>query len=331
MPSVSFVQCCRGRVDRTLLALFIGLFLSLGALQALAAPAGASPVLVPILDLLLNEQSDGAVPQTGQTIILDAVRVGKDLQVAKTLRFANIPSAPVDVHLTLPSGATVSMSRDPAVEGSETLIFSGVTDSVIGTVYFQGIETGQETLTVQAAGYDTLNTSLEVVPSSFFIETPSFSANQKTVLVNPNGLPQITIRSAALNVSGSVLEIQPLRANLSVAFNVVSSNRAIGTVSNVYNNLYSIDTRLFVASNQDSVNALFWPLSTGATELSIQQPEGFSAMNTASPTTATVNASAPSSKARFVMGCELNAGVIGTLILDVQGFARHGHYLWRRA
>jgi hypothetical protein len=79
--------------------------------------------------------------------------IGKDLQTALNLSLGIAPPAPVNVTVTISSGSIATVSRDATLEGTQTITFTNVNTTTVGTIYLQGRNIGTTTITVQAPGY----------------------------------------------------------------------------------------------------------------------------------------------------------------------------------
>ena len=77
--------------------------------------------------------------------------------------------------------------------GSNSVTFSGVTSTFVGTIYVQGLAIGSTQITVQAAAYNDDTASVTVDPSGFRLNASDFTRDVFAADVN------IQLRSARLN------------------------------------------------------------------------------------------------------------------------------------
>jgi hypothetical protein len=214
---------------------------------------------------------------TAPTISMADAVVGVDLQQGIGVSLGAVPPSPVDVTVTVSSGAIATLSTDPTVEGSTSVTFTGVSAQSVGSVYVQGRSLGNTVITVQAAGYSDDTSSVTVNPSGFYISNPAsaFSVDEAA------GNTLVRVWSVRLNPTTlNYSTTQPLRGGLSVDVPVTSSDPSVGTIT--------VSPITFTA-NQSFGDSAFDPLAPGTTDISITQPAGFSPpSNLATTVTATV-------------------------------------------
>jgi len=206
------------------------------------------------------------------------VTVGKDLQTSSNIHLQTAPPSPVDVVVTVDDPSIATITKDPDVEGTESITFEGVSGTTVGTYYIQGRSLGTTTVTMTAENYDSRTRTITVVPSGFVIGTPG---NFSTTTFSNN--TNVQIKSARLNPSTLAwASDQPLRAGMSpISVTLTNSDLAVGTI---------ITNPVVFNANVGSVNTQFDPIGAGVTTISLNTPEGFSTPSNYQQITATVNA-----------------------------------------
>ncbi len=213
---------------------------------------------------------------TAPDILLPAtLAVGLDLQSTVFVRLESAPPSPVDVTLTVASGAVATLSTDPTLAGSTTLTFTGVTGTTVGTVYVQGRSLGGTTLTAQAAGYADQVSAITVDPSGFIINSPS------SITTTVGSTRNVQVVSARLNPSTlNWAQTQALRGGLSAAVSLSIGDTGVGTLS---------PNPLSFSAGDTSMNTIFTPVAPGATTVEVLAPTGFSSPSNFRIINATVN------------------------------------------
>jgi hypothetical protein len=204
------------------------------------------------------------------------VTVGLDLQDGVLVTLQSAPPSPVDVTVTSSSGAIATLSANGTLVGGNSVTFSNVTSTSVGTVYVQGRSLGSTTLTVTAAGYTDGTASVSVQPSAFIINSPS-SITTTTSAANTN----VQIASARLNPTTlNWAQNQPVRGGLSVNVSVTSSNPAVGVITT---------SPVTFNGGVGTISTQFDPLAVGSSTLEVVQPPGFSTPSNFRSIPATVN------------------------------------------
>ena len=207
-------------------------------------------------------------------------RVGEDLQDNFSVSLGSAPPSPVDITVTVASGAVARVSDNALVLGGTTVTIPAVGNTQPRAFTLQGLAQGTTTLTVSAPGYVTNIQTVTVDPSGFVIAA-SDPLNTNTFAANA----QVTIGAGRLNPgtlawSGSV---QKVRAGLTVDVPVTSSNSTVGAIT---------ISPVSFASNASLVSTFFDPLTAGTTTLAAGTPSGFDTPSTSRQATATVTAPA---------------------------------------
>ncbi|HLA39107.1 MAG TPA: hypothetical protein VJ417_03880, partial [Candidatus Glassbacteria bacterium] len=191
--------------------------------------------------------------------IISNVTVGKDLQTSVFISLGVAPPNPVNVTVTSSNPAIAILSTSATTVGSNSVTFSGVTSTSVGTIIVQGIGRGSTILTAQAPGYNDATPTVTVDPSGFVINSPS-SINTTASAANVT----IQIASALLNPTTlNRVTNQAVRAGLAVNVPVTSSNPAVGTIT--------VNPVAF-AGGSSSVNTAFDPLAAGTTTIAVGTP-----------------------------------------------------------
>lgn len=195
-------------------------------------------------------------------ISMSSVTVGRDLQTALTVSLVHAPSGPVDLTITSNSAAIATISKDAQIEGSQSVTFTGVTDTNARTIYVQGRSLGGATLTATAGGYKNKVSSATVKPSGFLILSPA-----SIVTTVSTGAKPVNVYSSRLNETTMMRETdQAVRGGLTVTVPIVSSNTGVGTLS---------VAPLVFTGGQGSRTTQFQPVAPGSSTISISAPSGF--------------------------------------------------------
>jgi len=197
-------------------------------------------------------------------------RVGRDLQVAAQVTLENAPPEAVDVIVTVASGgeSLVTISKNQTAAGSNTLTFTGVTGTTVGTIYVQGRALGSTAVTGVAAGYNDATQTVAVDPAGFWLYAPGFSQAFTTTV----GAANVTVILAAKRLDPVTLNIsadQEVRGGLTVDIPVTSSNTAVGVITS--------SPVVFQGGTGTQKTTAFDGISVGTTIVSIPAPvPGFS-------------------------------------------------------
>jgi hypothetical protein len=213
---------------------------------------------------------------TAPAITVGASTVGKDLQQSISITLQNAPPNPVDVTVTSDSGLIAIVSKDGTLQGANSVVFTNVTTTSVGTVFVQGLGLGQTNVRAQAAGYAEGVGAVTVNPSGFVINSPG---NFTTTAAAANTNVQIAAaRLDPVTLNRSVN--QPLRGGLQALVEVTSSNTAAGTITT---------SPVTFLGNVTTVNTSFNPQAPGTSNIGVVQPAGFTLPNNLQQITATVN------------------------------------------
>lgn len=190
--------------------------------------------------------------------------VGVDLQTTGTVHLEGAPPSPVDVTLTVADNSIATLSTSATTEGSASITFAGVNSTTSKTFYVQGRSQGTTTMSCSAPGYNTVNYTITVHPSGFYIYSPA--ATYRTTVFSTN--TSVTIRSARLNPDTLAYSTtQAVRGGKTVEVYVTSSDPSVGVITTV---------PITFGANVSSVNTGFDPLAAGQTTVAVQTPSEFS-------------------------------------------------------
>ena len=233
-------------------------------------------------------------------ISLSAAGTAVNLQAGTAIYLPVAPPSATTVTVTIASPANAVMSSTGTSTGTSTLVFSNVTSSYIGTVYFQGLVAGSTTYSVTASGYTTGTEAVTVYPSGFSLypysssfSTTSFSGpTSVTVSVNP-------LLSGSLNVNSYGLAISPGVAPVNVTLS--SSNTKIGTITG---------SPITFGPGDTNKTVTFTPVSAGTANLNLGTTPGggYSTPGNYQSITATVTAPAITASNQIV-GVNMQASV----------------------
>jgi len=159
------------------------------------------------------------------SITLGDVTVGKNLQQSINVVLEAAPPSPVDVTVSVSSGAIAIVSDSAGTVGSDTVTFSNVTSSFVGTLTVQGLEVGSTQLNVSAPGYVSDTADVSVEPAGFIISTP----NDFTTSTTPRSISIQSYRLDPVTLNWSAR--QAIRAGLDVTVDLSNSNTSVGSLS----------------------------------------------------------------------------------------------------
>ncbi len=205
--------------------------------------------------------------------LITDVSIGEDLQQAFRATLEVTPPNPVDVTVEIISSSVSLVSTDPAVAGSQIVVFPGVTGTFAGTIYLQGLVQSSATqVKISAPGYNDWIADLAVDDSGFRLTGPSIASVGQ----------QRTLNAFAhrLNANGTLGENQQLRGGISsVDVVLTSSDTSVGTVV----------SPVTFSGGDSFLQTTFDALGVGVTTVTLTQPSGFSAPATNTSLDITVN------------------------------------------
>jgi hypothetical protein len=210
--------------------------------------------------------------------------IGEDLQDDFFVFLDTPPPNPVDITVTVGSGAIVRVSDNGTVLGGTTVTFPGVANTSTRTIFLQGLLQGTTTLTVSAPGYSTNTQTIRVDPSGFVVTIPGFPT--ATTLATNTFAANSELRIEAARLQPGTLDYsftQRVRAGLTVVVSVTSSDTTVGTMT---------ASPLSFGANVGVVSTFFDPLTAGVTAIAAEVPSGFDVPHTRREIAATVTAPA---------------------------------------
>ena len=209
--------------------------------------------------------------------------VGQNLQGPVSITLGATPPSPVTVTVTVSSTAvaTIVNSTTPTVEGSNTVTFTNVSSSFVGTIMVQGrAASGTTTVTAQAAGFADDTMTVTATPSGFVLLN---LGNFTTTTTGANATLQIT--PARLNPSTLNFELnQAIRGGFSTSVPVTEVDQSGSGVG-----VITVSPLAFTA-NQSSQITAFDPVNVGTSLISVGVPSGFATPSNFRQITATVTA-----------------------------------------
>ncbi len=210
------------------------------------------------------------------------VQVGRDLQQVVSISLGATPPSPVTVTVTVASTAiaTLVASTNGAVAGGNTVTFTNVTSTGVGSFFVQGrAASGTTTITAQAPGYADDVSTVTAQPSGFTVNAGNFTTT--TTAVNTG----LQILAARLNVTTRNFEAnQPLRGGVMALVPVTATDLTggpgVGTITT---------SPVSFNGNVSAVNTQFDPAVAGTSRISVGVPAGFDTPSNSREITATVN------------------------------------------
>jgi hypothetical protein len=209
--------------------------------------------------------------------------VGQNLQGPVSISLAATPPNPVTVTVTVSSTAvaTIVSSTTPTVEGSNTVTFTNVSSTFVGTILVQGrAASGTTTVTAQAAGFADGTMTVTATPSGFTLIN---LGNFTTTTTGANATLQIT--PARLNPSTLNFELnQAIRGGFSTSVPVTAVDQSGSGVG-----VITVSPLAFTANQSAQITA-FDPVNVGTSLISVGVPSGFATPSNFRQITATVTA-----------------------------------------
>ncbi|MGI9335711.1 MAG: PKD domain-containing protein, partial [Gammaproteobacteria bacterium] len=191
-----------------------------------------------------------------------SVTVGRDLQDIAGLSLAQAPTAPVDATVSISDPAVALLSTGRTTVGSGAVTIEGITGTFIGNIWVQALALGEAEITVAVPGYVTARFTVTVTPSGFAIVSPTAITTSAAA-----GNTTLSVSSGRLVPGSLVFSIaQPLRAGVSAAVEVTSSDTSVGAIA---------VSPLNFAAGDSTQTAQFDPAAPGTTVIEVQPPAGF--------------------------------------------------------
>ncbi|MCE5313769.1 MAG: hypothetical protein ABFD49_00170 [Armatimonadota bacterium] len=218
--------------------------------------------------------------------------IGCNLQLAKYVSFQTGPSSTADVTLSVDDESIATLSTDPLLEGSKTVILTGA-KSGFAKYYVQGCSIGTTNLTISAPEYTPASSTITVNPSGFVLDLSSITTNKYAANTS------IAIKSAMLSPDTlSILQYQNLRGGLSVDIPIDTSDAGVGIVTT---------NPATITANSSSATDSFDPVGVGSCVISLGTPHGFQIPSGRQTLTAIVNIPCIKITSVQKIGCNLQA------------------------
>ena len=219
----------------------------------------------------------GDITVTAPAISIGNITTAVKLQQSMGIYLPQTPPNPVTVTVTSSSPTLATLSTDPTVVGTSTVVFTNVTSQNVGTIYVQGQGLGTAQLTETAPGYTNGSGTITVQPAGFAF----YYGNANFTTTVANGPYNLTVYPFALNTGTLTLATYPLLVNPglgTITVPATSSDTSVGT----------IPTAPSFAPGASSATFQFNPLSTGTSTIMLGTPTGFSTPSQYVTGTATV-------------------------------------------
>jgi hypothetical protein len=205
------------------------------------------------------------------------VTTGLNLETNLGIYLPVAPPNPVTVTVTSNGPLISTISSNATIVGTNTIVFTNVTSTSVGTIYVQGAGIGATTLTVSAPGYTNGTSNITINPSGFtYYGVPNFtttaSSGPTTLTVYPTVLNPGTLTAQIIGH-----QVSPAAGNVNVP--VTSSNTSVGTITT---------SPLVFTPGSSYVQTTFQPLATGSSTITIGTPTGFSTPSQYTQITGTV-------------------------------------------
>jgi hypothetical protein len=212
------------------------------------------------------------------TVSPSSLEVGRDLQQAVTVFLQVAPPGPVTVTVSVASTAIATLSTDGTVAGNDSVTFTNVTGTTVGTVFVQGrTASGSTTLRAQAPGYADGQATVQARPSGFVLNTPSFTTSASAANTS------VQIIAGRLNpATNALVAVQQVRGGVTVGVPVTATDQ-VGTGVGAL----TVSPVVF-GPGASSAFTQFDPATAGTALISVGAPPGFETPAASTQITATV-------------------------------------------
>ncbi len=215
------------------------------------------------------QNQSGIVTVTAPGISIGNVTTAVNLQQSLSINLTQTPPSNggngVTVTVTSSSPTLATLSKDPTVVGTPSVVFTNVTSTNVGTIYVQGQALGTAQLTETASGYTDGSSTVTVQPAGFAF----YNGGQTFTTTVASGPYTLTAYPFALNTGTQTLIYYPLMVSPglgNVTVPVTSSNTAVGTTPSGPS----------FAPGAPSADFHFVPVGTGTSTVTLGTPAGFS-------------------------------------------------------
>jgi hypothetical protein len=219
-------------------------------------------------------------------IDLVATTVGKDLEASGVVTLqAPAPAGGVDVTLTSADPSKVILASDATTAGTSSITVNVPEGQQNFGYYSQALaNSGIVQIGASATGFGNGSTTVTLVPSGFFTDSPGDSFTTSTADADTS------IRVCVAQLDPTTLNVGTygqMRGGITVQTPMTSSNTNIGTI---VNSPIAFTGGIVCDPNYGSPAGLrFHPVTPGATTLSVGTPSGFSTPSNRGTTAVTVN------------------------------------------
>jgi hypothetical protein len=239
---------------------------------AISTPAG--------FNTAASNQS-GTVTVTAPAISLGNVTTGLNLEAARAIYLPQTPPSNngngVTVTVTSSSPTLATLSKDPAVVGTTSVVFTHVTSTNVGTIYVQGQGLGTAQLTETAPGYTDGSSTITVDPSGF-----TYDYNPSSNLNAPGGSPSNLAVYACILYPGT-LTVYDYDYGVNPGFGSVTV-----PVTSANPSVASVGANPVFGAGVGFVYVPVQPVAAGTTTINIGTPTGFSTPSQDTSATVTV-------------------------------------------
>lgn len=221
----------------------------------------------------------GIAKVTAPSISVNDSLTAINLETYLSINLPQTPPNPLTVTVKSNGPLIAILSNGATVTGTDTLTFTNVSTTNVGTIYIQGLTEGATTLKVSAPGYTDGNANIKVDPSGFSFYYNNASSFTTSVGSSPTQLvvyPVALVHGTLTPDTYNYLYVSPTAGTVNVP--ITSSAPAVGTVVNP----------LVLAPGSDYGYLTFTPVATGTSTLTIGTPSGFSVPTDYTTSTATV-------------------------------------------
>jgi trimeric autotransporter adhesin len=205
---------------------------------------------------------------TPAVIIPLSVTVGQGLEKNANIQLNGVaPTGGLVVTLTSNDPSKVLFSRDGTLAGSTSInvqIQEGHNQSPDFFVYGLA-SSGTVSCGMSASGFGSATGTITLQRAGIVIQGPGSLGTPIFTSVS-GGQQSVTVSSAMLDGTGTVVELQAIAGGSSASVGVTSSNTTVGTITT---------SPVTIAGGSVSANTAFQPLAVGNTTLTPIQPSGF--------------------------------------------------------
>jgi hypothetical protein len=217
--------------------------------------------------LALSMLAPSALPGTPEIITPATQTIGRNLETFTSIRLGEqAPAGGLEVTITSDDPTRLLVALTPDGAGSKSITLK-VNAQYTGTpdFYLHALgDSGNVTYTASAEGFGSAKGTVTLAPSAILITGPSKSPVFRTT----TGMQvKISLYSAMLDQEGKIVTQQAIAGGLKVSGSVKSSDPKAGGVT---------PSQFTIAGGDASGSLEFKPAGAGVTNLTIDNPDGFS-------------------------------------------------------